>query len=263
VSRPVSTHTPATILGVRQVRKNFGGVVALDGVTFDVAEGQIKAIIGPNGAGKTTLFNVITGVLRNASGQVLLDDRQVNGRHPWEIAALGVARTFQTLELFENMTVLENVMVGYHSRTSKGLLASALRLPGVHDEERHISDQAHEKLALVGMQAQADLGAAELPFGQQRLVEVARALAAEPRLLLLDEPAAGLSTAESAALAKLICRVRDQGTTVLLVEHDMSLVMEISDEVVVLDHGAKVAEGTPAEVQRNEQVIAAYLGTEE
>lgn len=249
-------------LEVREVRKQFGGIVALDGVSLEAQFGQVTAVIGPNGAGKTTLFNVIAGVHQATSGQVRLLETRLQDLPPHERTRLGIARTFQNALLFGNMTVLENVMVGRHPRTRSGFLGAAFRTPGFRREEEEAYLQAMRYLNLVGLGAHADRSAAALPFGQQRLLAIARALATEPHVLLLDEPGAGLNSLEKAELAELILRIREMGLAVLLVEHDMELVMHTADRVVVLDYGQKIAEGTPSEIQRNKRVIEAYLGEE-
>jgi len=250
------------ILETSRLRKTFGGVMAIFDLNFTVMSGQIKAIIGPNGAGKTTLFNMITGVLPPTGGTIQFKGSQINGEKPHRIAQKGISRTFQTVELFGNMTVLENVMVGRHIRSGMGLIRSGLRLPGVKREERFILESAHEKLEMVGLTPKADEPASGLPLGEKKLLEVARALATDPQLILLDEPAAGLNETEMLRMAEIIRRIRESGMTVLLVEHHMDLVMNISDEVVVLNYGQKVTEGTPEEVKRDEKVIDAYLGVE-
>ncbi len=250
------------LLQATNLRKEFGGLMAVFDVNFEVEPGEILAIIGPNGAGKTTIFNLISGVLPPTGGTIQFEGRLLNGLKPHVIASLGLARTFQTVHLFGNMTVLENVMVGRHVKTGYGLLSAAFRLPRARREEKRIRERAMEQLARVGLEAKADQNASSLPFGQQRLLEMARALATEPRLLMLDEPGSGLNRAEKDGLDQLIRSMRGEGMTVLLVEHDMQFVMGIADRIIVLDYGQKIAEGTPEEVQTNERVIAAYLGEE-
>ncbi len=251
---------PPALLTLKDVGISFGGLQAVKQVSFQVQEGQIKALIGPNGAGKTTLFNLITGMLTPDQGEILFHRQAIQGLPPFQIAARGISRTFQIVQLFGHMTVVENVMVGRHIRTRAGLLAAALRLPWSRREEAAIRAQSLEWLAFVGLQARADDYAANLPLGHQRLLEIARALATDPKLLLLDEPAAGLDMTETERLKDLIFAIREKEISVLLVEHDMSLTMEVADEIVVLDHGELLAEGPPREIQRHPAVIAAYLG---
>jgi branched-chain amino acid transport system ATP-binding protein len=251
------THDLLTVEGLEQ---SFGGVMALAGVSFQTPAGLIHAVIGPNGAGKTTLFNDLCGFYQPSSGSIRFDGHELRGLPPHRIAALGMARTFQNLQLFFNMTVIENVMVGCHLRARTGLLAAALRLPQVRREEQRLRAWASEALELCDLADRAEQPAGALPYGLMKRVEIARALAAKPRLLLLDEPAAGLNDTETLALRELIARIRASGVTVLLVEHHMPLVMGVSDRLLVLDYGSVLAEGTPAEIQANPRVIAAYLG---
>jgi branched-chain amino acid transport system ATP-binding protein len=250
------------LLEVTNLRKAFGGLMAVFDVSFGVEPGEIMAIIGPNGAGKTTIFNLLSGVLPPTGGSIRFAGRLLNDLEPHAITRLGLARTFQSVRLFGNMTALENVMVGRHVKSRYGLVSAALRLPRARGEERVIREQAMAYLSRVGLGAKAGEDAASLPFGQQRLLEIARSLATEPQLLILDEPASGLNRPEKLELDRLIRSIRDDGVTVLLVEHDMQFVMEIADRIIVLDYGRKIAEGTPAEIQANERVIAAYLGEE-
>ena len=252
----------ASLLEVRGLVKQFGGLRALDGVECSVPAGCIQAVIGPNGAGKTTFFNCISGIDVPTDGDILFDGVSIAGIAPHRIAETGIARTWQTIDLFENMTALHNVMVGRHCRTHCGMLSSALRLPAQRREEKQIRSDALCWMEMLGIADYADRPAGQLPFLQQRRVELARALASEPRLLLLDEPAAGLNTKETAELSEIIRLIRSTGVTILLVEHDMTLVMEISDNVLVLDHGTPIAEGPPREIQNDEHVIAIYLGDE-
>ena len=250
------------MLELAGIGKRFGGLTALEGISFKVAKGSITGIIGPNGAGKTTLFNVATGIYPPSQGAVLLEGKDISALPPERRARLGLVRTFQNIELFGKMTVLENVMVGLHTQSSSGLFACAFRMPWQMSEERRIREKAKEWLAFAGISELAGIEAGTLSFGKGRLLEIARAMALEPKLLLMDEPAAGLNSRETAELAELIKRIRDLGVTVALVEHDMDLVMDICDALVVLNLGTMLAEGTPREIQDNQAVVTAYLGEE-
>ena len=248
------------LLEVDGLSKRFGGVRAVHGVSFRVEKGAVKGVIGPNGAGKTTLFDLLSGFRAPDEGAVRLRGRRIDGRAPHEIAALGMSRTFQNLKVFPHMTAQENVMVGRHVRSRSGFVAGMLHTPRSRREERAIAAAALEAMDFVGIAGLASVPAGSLSYGQQRGVELARALAAEPALLLLDEPAAGLNMRETADLARLIGRIRERGVTVLVVEHDMSLVMGVSDEVAVLCFGEKIADAPPRAVQENPDVVRVYLG---
>jgi ABC-type branched-subunit amino acid transport system ATPase component len=250
------------LLEVENLRKDFEGLMAVFDVTFSVRSGEIVSLIGPNGAGKTTIFNMISGVLPSTSGSVRFGERDLHGLKPHAINRLGLARTYQNLRLFGNMTALENVMVGRHAKAEYGIWSSAFQLPPARAQEREIRRRSMDQLARVGLESKAGDDALSLPFGQQRLLEIARALASEPRLLLLDEAGSGLNRPEKEELGRLIRSIRSDGVTVLLVEHDIPFVMGLSDRIIVVEHGVMIAEGTPAEIQSNARVIAAYLGEE-
>ncbi len=251
------------ILEVEDVLMAFGGLMALINLSFGVESGKIKAIIGPNGAGKTTLFNIITGSFPPTEGVIRFKGEPIEHLKAHKIADLGISRTFQTVELFNNMTVLENVMVGCHRRTRSSLLSAGFQTPRVRRIERQIRDQAMEILEFIGLDKKYAESADGLPLGERKILEIGRALATEPELVCLDEPAAGLNETETEAASALIGNVRDRGITVLLVEHDMKVVMNTSDEIMVLNYGEKIAEGTPNAIQNNSNVIEAYLGGEE
>jgi len=247
---------------LRGVSLAFGGLQAVEEVSFVVPPGVVKAVIGPNGAGKTTLFNLVTGFLAPQQGRIVFQGREIQGRPAHRIAGQGIARTFQIVQLFDHMTVLENVMVGCHRLSRGGLLAGALQFPWNRAEEREIRHKATEALEIVGLTARAQQPAAILPLGLKRMLEIARALASAPTLLLLDEPASGLDAVETERLQALILELRDRGITILLVEHDMGLTMEVADTIAVLNYGQLIADGPPRAIQKNPEVIAAYLGTD-
>jgi len=250
------------MLAVEGVSKIFGGLVAVDGVDFSIPEKSIVSIIGPNGAGKTTFFNMLTGLYKPSTGRIAFDGRDITAKRPDIITSLGVARTFQNIRLFATMSATENVMVGQHARMSAGLFGSILRTPRVRNEEKQVRERAREMLDYVGLRKnEFDQISVNLSYGDQRRVEIARALASDPRLLLLDEPTAGMNPNESARLTEFMERLRDElDLTILLIEHDMKVVMGVSEHITVLDHGEKIAEGLPKEIRENESVVEAYLG---
>jgi len=248
------------LLEVDSLCKEFGGLSAISDLSFTVQEGVVKSVIGPNGAGKTTLFGMITGILDATRGRIRFKGQSITNLKPYQISALGISSTFQTVELFSEMTVHENVMVGRHVRTKSELFAAGFRLKRMREEEKEIRETALEYLEFAGLLEKRETKADSLSLGEQKLLEIARALATEPRLLLLDEPAGGLNDRETEHLSERIRAIRGRGLTVLLVEHDMNLVMNISDEIVVINYGEKIAEGPPGAIKDNQDVIDAYLG---
>ena len=251
------------LLDVKKLTKNFGGLTAVGDVTMHLNEGELVGLIGPNGAGKTTLFNLLTGVYEPSEGTVSLDGTILNGMKPYKIASLGLSRTFQNIRLFKEMTVLDNVLIGMANQTSPRLLASFLRLPKYYQSEEELRQKALDLLAIFNLETEADTLAKNLPYGQQRRLEIVRALATKPKILFLDEPAAGMNPQETAELTELIRKIKDEfNITIMLIEHDMSLVMEVTERIYVLEYGRLIAQGTPDEIKTNQRVIEAYLGGE-
>lgn len=251
------------LLEVKHLTKNFWGLTAVGDVTMDLHEGELVGLIGPNGAGKTTLFNLLTGVYEPSEGTVTLGGTLLNGKTPYKIASLGLSRTFQNIRLFKNMTVLENVLVGFNNHHKPHILASFLRLPKYYSNEAELKEKALELLKIFDLDKDADTLAKNLPYGQQRRLEIVRALATEPKILFLDEPAAGMNPQETADLTALIRQIKEEfGITIILIEHDMSLVMEVTERIYVLEYGRLIAHGTPDEIKNNKRVIEAYLGGE-
>jgi branched-chain amino acid transport system ATP-binding protein len=253
------------ILEIEKLTKRFSGLMALAGVSFGIEKGAIKALIGPNGAGKTTLLQIVSGILRASAGHILFMEEDITRSPPHEICSLGIARTFQTIRLFPNMTVLENVMTGMHTLIRTGVFSAGFRLPGTRKEEKRAQENARAILDFMGIEGKgkASWQATSLPYGQQRVVELSRALASKPKLLMLDEPAAGMNVQERELLAEKIVQIKDSGVTLLIVEHDMELVMDISDQIIVLNYGQTIAEGPPRVIQEDARVIEAYLGTKD